>query len=601
MARGGSRGKRQVALDELDEPDVLTFFFSDVEGSTQLAEQLETQAFARALEAHRALVRDAFEQHRGREISTGGDSFFAVFASVGDAVAAAVDVQRRLADPLDNGVRLRVRIGLHAGHAVRVGDDYLGLDVNRAARVADAGHGGQIVVSGAVRGALGRLDEGVALRDLGRHRLKDVGAERLWQVEADGLAAGPFPPPRSLEAHPSNLPTATAEFVGRDAEMSRLANLLAANQVVTVTGAGGIGKSRLAIETARSAIERFPDGVFYLDVSSLPNADAAAGALVDVLAIASTSDDPVHVLQKRLRDRDLLIVLDTADRVAAISALIASLAATCPHVKLLVTSRSPLHIAAERVLALGPLAATDAVRLFEERARAARPEWRADASTQGAVERLVDRLDAIPLAIELAAARIRILTPKAILDRLERQLPALADAPSDMPDRQRTLNATIAWSFEQLDPGEQRLFARLGVFVAAFGLDAVDGVAGEGDVDSLAVLDRLVDRSLVATDESSEMPGFRLLAPIREFAGQVLRASGEEEALRERHARYHLELLRSLSDALDSPDDLAAVGAIEHSQPHPRGTPGRGLDDGRKARAPGLGGGGGGKLWGGGP
>ena len=563
MADGAARGEHDPGA----EGAALTFFFSDVEGSTRLAARLGTQAFAQALDAHRALVREAFGRHGGREISTGGDSFFAVFASPHDAVVAAVEAQRALARMVDPSVELRIRIGLHVGHAVRIGDDYLGLDVNRAARIADAGHGGQILVSDAVRAALGSSAGGLALRDLGRHRLKDVGPERLWQVEGPDLPAGPFPPPRSLEAHPSNLPPATAELVGREAERSHLIELVRGNRVVTVVGPGGIGKSRLAIEVARSLIDRFPDGVFYVELASLPTADLVAAALVDALGLPEATDGgALDVLRARLRDGDLLILLDTADRVAGVDALVASLAQACPNVRLLVTSRTPLRIAAERELPIGPLPSDDAVRLFDVRARAAWAGWEADPSSTPSIERLVARLDGIPLAIELAAARVRILTPTAILDRLERRLPALATAPSDLPDRQRTLDATIGWSYEQLERVEQRLFARLGVFVGPFGLAAVEGIASEAGNDPLASIDRLVERSLVASVRSSDASAFRLLGPIRDFAMDVLRRSGEDAVIRERHATYHLELVRGLAEALESPDDLAAIATIESAE-----------------------------------
>ncbi|CAN5781701.1 hypothetical protein BH23CHL7_BH23CHL7_06910 [soil metagenome] len=557
----------------------LTFFFSDVEGSTRLAARLGSEGFARALEAHRAIVRDAFGRHGGREVSTGGDSFFVVFDSPFAAVTAAVEAQRTLARPGNAGEEVRIRIGLHAGHAVRVGADYLGLDVNRAARIADAGHGGQILVSDSLRTTLGPLGGAVALRDLGRHRLKDVGPERLWQVEGPGLPGGPFPPLRSLEAHPSNLPATASELVGREAEMSQLAELLVANQVVTVTGPGGIGKSRVALQAARSLLERFPDGVFYLDLASLPSADLAAVELLAVLGLREATGSPLEALRAQLRDRDLLIVLDTADRVAGIAGLVAALVAACPRVRLLVTSRSALRIGAERELSIGPLSPDDGVRLFEARAQAARPGWRADASSTASIRRLVGRLDGIPLAIELAAARIRMLSPAAILDRLERRLPALAEAPSDLPDRQRTLDATVSWSHEQLEPADQQLFARLGAFVGPFGLAAVERIAGEPDQagaagqageDPLGSLERLVDRSLVSADRAADEPIFRLLGPIRAFAADALLRSGEEPAVRELHASYHLELVARVAEALDGADDLAAVAALEQVEPEIR-------------------------------
>ena len=404
---------------------------------------------------------------------------------------------------------------------------------------------------------------GIASRTSGRSGCGRSRAPTSW--------AGRFRHRAVSRLHPSNLPIAAGELVGRDAESSSLAVLLAANQVVTVVGPGGIGKSRLAIHVARSHVEQFPDGVFYVDVASLATADLVSAALLDVLSLPeATAAEALEVLRSRLRDRDLLIVLDTADRVAGIASLVASLASACPHVRFLVTSRTPLRIALEHELAIGPLGLADGVRLFEARARTAQPGWVADRSGIAAVERLVARLDGIPLAIELAAARVRLLTPTAILDRLERRLPALADAPSDLPDRQRTLDATIGWSHEQLEPLERRLFARLGVFVGPFDLDAVEGVASEASGDPLATLERLIDRSLVVADRLSDEPAFRLLGPIRDFATNALRQNGEEAAIRDRHATYHLELVRRLAEALDSRDDLAASAAIERAEPELR-------------------------------
>jgi predicted ATPase/class 3 adenylate cyclase len=565
-------------------PSVLTFFFSDIEGSTRLAERIGTPAFARVLDAHRRLVRDAFDRFGGREVSTGGDSFFAVFTAPEDALGAAVHAQRALAGEVEPGVELRIRIGLHVGHAVRIGDDLLGVDVNRAARVADAGHGGQVLISDALRTALGSLPGDLALRDLGRHRLKDVGPERLWQVEAPGLRAGPFPPPRSLDAHPSNLPVLATGLVGREVEAARLTELLGSSRLVTVVGPGGIGKTRLALEVAWSQLARFPDGVFHLELASVPTADLAAAALLDVLQLPESEAGALDVLVERLRDKDLLIVLDTLDRVAGVDAFVTALAAACPRVRILATSRTPLRVSVERELPVGPLSAAAGMQLFASRARAARADWDADPSSVASAERLVGRLDGIPLAIELAAARVRLLAPAAILDRIDRRLPALAEAPGDHPDRQRTLDVTIGWSHEQLEPAEQRLFARIGVFAGPFRLADVEGVAGEAGSDCLEPLERLVDRSLVTAVSSTAEPAFRLLGPIRDYALDALRRSGEEVLARERHGDYHLRVLRAL-EALELSGEAGAIAAIERVEPELRAALAWSLDTGRGALA----------------
>lgn len=545
----------------------LTFFFSDVEGSTRLAGSLGA-SFAAVLEGHRRIVRAVFASHGGAEISTGGDSFFAVFASPLEAIRAAADIQRGLEAPLDDkGTRIRVRIGLHAGHAVRVGGDFLGLDVNRAARIADAGHGGQVLVSDPVRLAVADALEGIGLRDLGRHRLKDVGPERLWQLEGDGLDPGPFPPPRSLEAHPTNLPAELAPLIGRGRELAEASDLVRAASVVTIVGAAGVGKSRLAVAVGRELVMGFPDGVFYLDLTSTATAEEVAAELGELLGVRSPVDVTAALLE-RLRDRDLLLVLDTADRVEGLGALVARIVATCPRIRVLVTSRAPLHIGAEHPYTLRPLATADAVALFEARARLVRPGLTLDATARHAVGALVDRLDRIPLAVELAAARSRLLAPAAILDRLERRLPALGEGARDVPARQRTLEAAIAWSCDLLSPPEAGFFARLGVFAGWFDVASVEAVAGAPDgADPLELLERLVDRSLVSTDPSSQEPRFRLLGPIATFALDALRARGEEESTRARHAGHFMAVAAERAAQLEGPEDIAAVSAIRAVDP----------------------------------
>ena len=522
----------------------VTFFFSDVEGSTRLASALG-EGFANVLEGHRRVVRAALEATGGVEVSTAGDSFFAVFQSATDAAAAAVSIGFALLEQESitaGGAAVRVRIGLHTGQAVRVGHDYVGLDVHLAARISDAGHGGQVLVSEATHAAIrDRLPAGSTLTDLGRHRLKDVGPQRMWQLDGPGQAAAQFPPLRSLEVHPSNLPTAISPLVDRDRERSQLADLIGRTSIVTVTGAGGIGKSRVAIEVARSLVTKFPDGVFHLDLIALSDAAAVAGALLELMSPRSSPDpDPRAALLERLQSRDLLLVLETADRVHDLPPLVGSIAATCPRIRVLLTSRSPLHLAAEAEYPLAPLATDPAVELFNTRAQAVRAQSLLDPGTRDSVERLVARLDGIPLAIELAAARTRLFTPAALLDRLERRLPALGEGARDLPDRQRTLHATIDWSYQLLQRAEQATFRALGVFAGSFDLTALEAVVvpGAGE-DAVALLEALVDRSLVAPDETGDgEPRFRLLGPIREFARDALHADGHEDVVRERHTRY---------------------------------------------------------------
>jgi predicted ATPase/class 3 adenylate cyclase len=550
----------------------VTFFFSDIEQSTRLATRLG-DAFASVLEEHRAMVRAAFRRWNGLEVSTGGDSFFAVFPAASDAVEAAVAVQGP-ASPNAGAEAVRVRIGLHTGQAVRVGHDYVGLDVHLAARIADAGHGGQVLVSETTRAAVGgEPPEGLRLADLGRHRLKDVGPQRLWLLEGRDLPAGPFPPLRTLEAHPTNLPVTRSAIVGREREQAELRDLVRSASIVTITGPGGIGKTRLAIEVARSMVPGFPDGVFHLELAAVPDAAAAAEALVGMLGLRATPDEEaLTTLVEGLRNRDLLLVLETADRVAGLAGLVASIAAACPHIRVLVTSRSPLHVAAEREYPVAPLPPDSAVQLFVDRASAVRSQFTLDAAARSAVERLVARLDGIPLAIELAAARARVFSPAVLLDRLERQLPALGEGARDAPDRQRTLERTIAWSCDLLPGDEQVLFRELSVFPGSFDLVALEGVASPptgGDL--VLLLEALVDRSLVLADEAAPgEPRFRQLGPIREFALQGLRESGLEDEVRARCAAYWVDFAREHGHS-SADGGLAAHRSLLAEEPNLRG------------------------------
>ena len=561
-----------VALRELPTGTV-TFFFSDIEHSTRLAARLG-DAFVPVLEGHRGIVRAAFQEWRGLEVSTGGDSFFAVFPAATDAIEAAASVQRSFEDD-DAADAVRVRIGLHTGQAVRVGRDYVGLDVHLAARIADAGHGGQVLVSETTRAALdGDPPAGLRLVDLGRHRLKDVGPQRLWQLDGRDLPAGPFRPLRTLEAHPTNLPVAHSSMVDREREQAELADLVPRSSVLTITGPGGIGKTRLAIEAARSLVPGFPDGVFHLELAATPDAAATAEALIDVLGLRlSPDEDAVGTLLEGLRSRDLLLVLETADRVADLAGLVATIAAACPRTRVLVTSRSPIHVAAEREYPVAPLPLDPAVDLFAARASVVRPQFTLDDATRSAVERLVARLDGIPLAIELAAARTRVFTPAVLVDRLERQLPSLGEGARDVPDRQRTLESTIAWSCDLLPDGEQVLFRELAVFPGSFDLASIEAIAtppSGGDV--AALLEALVDRSLVLADEAATgEPRFRQLGPIREFALAGLRTSGLEDQVRKRFATYWVEFARRQHELRNTDGGLAALRAVQVEEPNLRG------------------------------
>jgi predicted ATPase len=464
---------------------------------------------------------------------------------------------------------------------VKAAANYVGIDVNRAARIAAAGHGGQVLVSETVHElAAEALRTGLAFHDLGRHRLKDIGVEHLWQLEVEGLP-GTFGRLRTLEDHPSNLPREMTELVDREAERQALARMVVESPLTTVTGPGGIGKSRVAVRVAADLVDQFPDGVFYLDLAPIDQAEIALSELAGILgARVDTRRPSADIVIDHIRDRQVQVVLDTIDRVQGLPELVGRLIAACPRSRLLVTGRSPLHLAAEREFPLRPLAVPDprrprvfeeiggsaAVQLFVKRAQAARPDFALNEDNSAAILEICARLDGLPLAIELAAARIKLLSPEAILARLSRRLPLLSGGARDMPDRQRTLRDTIAWSYELLDSEERALLEQLAVFAASFdlaGVQAVAGFAGGSDVEILDVLERLVNRSLVATVETTGGPRFRLLGTIQEFAFEALETSRRTGAAREAHIRHWIQFARSLRAGLEGPDDLRVLAQLE--------------------------------------
>ncbi len=558
----------------------LTFLFSDVEGSTRLLTSLGDR-FPGLLEEHQRLIRASLEANRGIEVSTEGDSFFAVFRAASDAVAAAARIQRELAaHPWPPGGEFRVRIGLHSGQAVLAGDDYVGIDINRAARIADAANGAQVLLSDDTRQASDATPSpGLAFVDLGRHRLRDVGVVHLWELMIAGLETPPRPP-RTLEAHPSNLPIDATPLIDRSVELAALLALVREQALVTITGPGGIGKSRLAIQVARDLLTEYPDGVYYLDLAPLDRVDTAATELAAVLGLrVGPTEEPTSAILEHLRSRQALLVLETADRLAGVGDLLARLAATCRALRVVVTARSPLRLRAERTLPVEPLglpggrsslaaiAASPAVDLFVSRARAVVPSFELTGDNAAAVAGIVRRVDGLPLAVELAAARVRLLSPTAILARLERRLPLLSGGLADLPERQRALRDTIDWSYQLLDRAERRMLQQLSVFAGGFDLEAIGAVVGEDGAaeavgGELETLSSLVDRSLVERVQAIDGT-FRLLGTIREFAADELEKSGEAASTRERHARYWLVVATRQSEALDGAGEALAMTRLE--------------------------------------
>ncbi len=490
----------------------VTFLFTDVEGSTKLLYALGAEGYADALATHRRILRQAFTTHGGVEVDTQGDAFFVAFPTAPGALAAAAEAREAL-----NPGPIKVRIGLHTGTPVLTEEGYVGADVHRAARIAAAGHGGQILVSAATA----QLVDATSLRDLGEHRLKDLTApERIFQADSDD-----HPPLKTL--HQTNLPVPATPFLGREGELADLAKLLTRDEIrlVTLTGTGGTGKTRLALAAAGAAADAFPGGVWWVPLAPLRD---PALVLESASAALGASGD----LGEHIGDKRLLLLLDNFEHLTAAAADLAPLLAACPNLTLLVTSREPLHLAGENEYAVNPLQRTEAVELFLTRAQAARRDFVAN----GEVAQICERLDDLPLAIELAAARVKVLSPKALLERLEQRLPLLAGGTRDAPERQRTLRATIEWSHELLTTDEQRLFARLAVFRGGCTLEAAEAVV-DADLD---MLQSLVDKSLVRVRPDSGR--FWMLETIREFATEQLTASGEADELRRRHAEFFLAL-----------------------------------------------------------
>jgi predicted ATPase len=490
----------------------VTLLFTDIEGSTRLLHELGDR-YGDVLAEHRRVLREVFARHGGVEVDTQGDAFFFAFPRAGEAVAAADEAQRALADG-----PVRVRMGVHTGEPGRTEEGYIGVDVHRAARIMGAGHGGQTLVSESTKQL---LDSAVALRDLGEHRLKDLSApQRLYQV---GYAD--FPALKTL--YRTNLPIQPSPLIGRERELEEAGALIAAQRLVTLTGPGGSGKTRLSLQLAAEAVERFPDGVFWVPLQALRDP-----ALVEPAIAASVcADDGLvgYVGSKRL-----LVVLDNFEHLLEAASVVSELLHSTPNLKALITSREPLRIEGEHRYPVEPLPEDDAATLFLERGRAISPGLRATRT----IGQICRRLDGLPLAIELAAARVALLEPDQLLARLERSLPLLGSASRDAPERQRTLRATIEWSYQLLDTDEQDLFRRLAVFRGSFTLEAAEAVCGA----DLETVESLVVKNLVRRWGSGRLG---LLDTIREFAVELLDGSADADDVYRRHAEHFLTVAQS--------------------------------------------------------
>jgi predicted ATPase/class 3 adenylate cyclase len=530
---------------------VLTFLFTDIEGSTRLWEQ-HAERMQSALARHNALARAAVEGHGGTVVKLTGDGVYAAFADGLDALSATLELLQSLVDPAaTGGLALPVRCGLHAGVAASADNDFVGGPVNRAARIMSAAHGGQILLSQIVADLVReRLPAEVSLRDLGSVWLRDIATpEHVWQAVHPRLSAT-FPALRSLEATPNNLPQQATLFIGREKEIAEIGRLLARVRLLTLTGIGGLGKTRLAQEIAAQILDEYLDGAWFVDLAPVADPRLVPQVAAFVLGVKEEAGRPVtDALVKFVKDRRLLLILDNCEHVGdACAAIARQLLEAGPHVKVMATSREPLHLTGETTYPVPPLALPDASRLFRDRAAAALPGFSLTDDNAQTVAEICRRLDGLPLALELAAARVRALPIASIAERLHDRFRLLTGGDKTRLPRQQTLSALIDWSYDLLNERERTLLMRLSVFAGGFTLEAAEFVAS-GDSDVLHTLIQLVDKSLVLLERDH----YRQLETVRQYAQAKLAQAGGEADVRSRHLAYYVALAERARPELVGP------------------------------------------------
>ncbi len=544
----------------------VTLLFTDVEGSTHLLQHLGDR-YADVLSLCRHLLRRAFDDGGGNIVDTQGDAFFVAFARATDAVSAAITAQRTLASQAwPEEVDVLVRMGMHTGEPHLGIEGYVGLDVHLASRIMNAGHGGQILLSQTTRDLVEHdLPDGASLRDLGAYRLKDLEhPSHLYQLVIEGLSAD-FPPLKTLNTYPHNLPVQLTPLIGREQEVATVQHLLRREDVrlLTLTGPGGIGKTRLGLQVAAELSNRFADGVFFVNLAPISDATLVVPTIAQTLGIREMAGrPPLERLKEAAHKKQMLLLLDNFEQVVNAASQVADLLVACPKLTVLVTSREVLHVRAEYEFAVPPLELPDpkhlpdpatlshyaAVALFFQRAQAGTPDFQVTHANARAIAEICARLDGLPLAIELAAARMKLLSPQALLTRLGQRLQVLTSTTRDVPARQQTLRNTIAWSYQLLNSDEQLLFRRLSVFGGGCTLEALeavcavlDGADGAGSM--LDVVGSLIDKNFLRqTEQEDGEPGFMMLETIREYGLECLTASREMEATRQAHAVYYFTL-----------------------------------------------------------
>jgi len=564
----------------------VTFLFTDIEGSTRLLQQLG-EKFATLLAEHRQLMQDVCQAHNGSVVGTQGDGFFIVFPRALDGIHAAVQAQRALAaHPWTDGVSVRVRMGLHTGEPqISASENYVGIDVHRAARIAAAAHGGQVLISQRTHDLVeGDLPDGVILRDLGEHLLKDLRQPKhLYQLVMPDLTSD-FPALMSLDASPNNLPVQITSFIGRKQEIREVKQILSEERLLTLTGPGGSGKTRLAVQIASEMLKDF-HGVFFVALAPIMDPGLVASTIAQTLGLSETPGRSIlDSLKEYLRSKSLLLLLDNFEQVISAASLISELLAACSKLKILITSREALRVSGEheylvpplplpnltQISSLDSLSQYASVQLFIQRARAVKSDFHITNETAPAVAEICHRLDGLPLAIELAAARVKLLPPRAMLERLDvsghSRLEFLTGGGRDLPARQQTLRNAIAWSYDLLEESEQKLFRRLSVFVGGCTYEAVQNVTMEPPA-RLSILDQLgslLDKSLLREMEGQQgEPRFVMLEVLREFGLEQLEASDEEQMIRRRHASFFLELAEQSETGTERPEQILWMDRME--------------------------------------
>jgi predicted ATPase/class 3 adenylate cyclase len=563
----------------------LTFLFTDIEGSTKLWEH-DAPAMQVALTRHDEILKGAIEERGGYVFKTVGDAFCCAFWTAKEALDAALEIQRTLCDEeWQETDPFRVRMALHTGAAQERDGDYFGRPVNRVARLLSAAHGGQVLLSLPAQELVrDQLPRGTTLRDLGEHRLKDLfRPERVFQLLAPELPSE-FPPLRTLDSYRNNLPLQPTPLIGREKEVSEVCDLLRGEEtrLLTLTGPGGIGKTRLALQTAADLLDDLPDGAFFAQLATLTEAELFLPAVAETLGVRETGEIPLdESLKDYLSERRLLLVLDNFEQVLEAAPTVTELLAVAQGLKVLATSRTPLRLYGEHEYAVPPLSVPDvkhlpdleslsqyeAVRLFIERAKSAKVDFEVTDESAPAVAEICVRLDGLPLAIELAAARIKMLPPQAMLQRLGSRLKLLTGGARDLPERQRTLRAAIEWSHALLDEGEQLLFGRLAVFSGGRTLEAIEAICdADGDLpmDAFEGVSYLLDKSLLRQEEGPNgEPRFVMLETVHEFAREKLGQSAEEQEIKRVHAEYFLTLAEEAKPELKGSNQLEWLERLE--------------------------------------